>query len=82
MEKIPIKNIPIDGLFLYKKRVWRSLGLDPAVRVVTAQRVLGNKEGLEVCMENADFTEHLMVEPYEGKVPANRYTHSCGMSHW
>jgi len=81
--KVEIITIPVDGLFLYRNKVWRSLGkLVETSHSVTAQRVLKNEHGTEVNMENADFTEHLLVEPYDGEVPTNRYTHGCSMSYY
>lgn len=81
--KIGIKDIPVDGLFLYRKKVWRSMGkLLEGSHSVTAQRVLKNEHGTEVNMENADFTEHLLVEPYDGEVPTNRYTHCYEKSYY
>lgn len=35
----------------------------------TAQRVVLNKEGIELNNENADFIDSLRVTPYFGKVP-------------
>lgn len=81
--KVEIKDISTDGLFLYRNKVWRSLGkLAKTSLSMTAQRVLKNIKGTEVCMENADFAEHLLVEPYEGEVPTNRYTYGCSMSEY
>lgn len=81
--KIEIKDIPVDGTFFYRKKVWRSLGkLRDESHSVTAQRVLLNEHGTEVNMENADFNEHLLVEPYDGEIPMNRYTHSCEPSYY
>lgn len=70
-QRIVISELDKHDLFLYKKQVWRSLGkLLPESHSVTAQRVAVNQHGCEVCLENADFTEHLLVEPYKGDVPS------------
>lgn len=83
IKKVAIKDIPVNGLFIRKKKVWRSLGkLNPTSHSVTAQRVLRNEDGTELCMENADFTEHLLVKPYEGEVPTSSNTHGYSMSYW
>lgn len=66
-QKAAIKDIPKYGLFRYRKQVWRSLGkLIETSHSVTAQKVFATKQGYEVCTENADFSEHFLVEPYEG----------------
>lgn len=83
IKKVAIKEIPVNGLFLHRKQVWRSLGkLNPQGHSVTAQRVLRNEHDTEICMENADFTEHLLVKPYEGEVPTSSKTHGHSMSYW
>lgn len=42
---------------------------------VTAQRVVLNKEGIELNNENTDFIDSLRVTPYFGKVPkTSEYT--------
>lgn len=66
-QKVAVKDIQKYGLFLYRKQVWRSLGkLSQTSHSVTAQKVFVAKEGYEVCTENADFSEHFLVEPYGG----------------
>lgn len=68
--KIEIKAIPEHGLFIYRKRVWRSMGkLMPESYSITAQRVVLNKDGIELNNENADFIDSLRVTPYFGEVP-------------
>lgn len=70
-QRIVITGLTKHDLFLYRKQVWRSLGkLRPESHSVTAQRVAVNQYGCEVCLQNADFTEHLLVEPYKGDVPS------------
>jgi len=69
-QRIVISEFPNDALFIYKKHVWRSLGkLRKESHSVTAQKVKMNKYGTEVVVDTADFSEHILVEPYDGKVP-------------
>lgn len=74
--KIEIKNLPEHGLFLHRNQVWRSMGkLIVTSHSITAQRVVLNKEGVELNNENADFIETLLVIPYLGKMPkTSEYT--------
>jgi hypothetical protein len=74
--KIEIKNLPEHGLFLHRNQVWRSMGkLIVTSHSITAQRVVLNKEGIELNNENADFIETLLVTPYLGEVPkTSEYT--------
>lgn len=68
--KIEIKNLPEHGLFLHRNQVWRSMGkLIPESHSITAQRVVLNKEDIELNNENADFIDTLLVTPYFGEVP-------------
>lgn len=68
--KIAISELTKYDLFLHKRQVWRTLGkLLPDSHSVTAQMVATVEDGTEVCLENADFTEHLLVEPYQGELP-------------
>lgn len=68
--KIEIKNLPEHGLFLHHNQVWRSMGkLIVTSHSITAQRVVLNKEDIELNNENADFIETLLVTPYLGEVP-------------
>lgn len=74
--KIEIKNLPEHGLFFHRNQVWRSMGkLIVTSHSITAQRVVLNKEGIELNNENADFIETLLVTPYLGEVPkTSEYT--------
>ena len=68
--KVEIKTIPEHGLFIYRKQVWRSMGkLIAESHSTTAQRVVLNKDGIELNNENADFIDNLRVTPYNGEVP-------------
>lgn len=70
-QRIVLSELSKHTLFLYRNQVWRVLGkLIPDSHSVTVQKVAINQHGAEVCLENADFTEHLLVEPYEGTPPA------------
>lgn len=70
-QRIVLSELSKHALFLYKNQVWRVLGkLVPDRHSVTAQRVAINQHGAEVCLKNADFTEHLLVEPYDGTPPS------------
>lgn len=81
-QRIVISELAKHDLFLYRKQVWRSLSkLRPESHSITAQRIAVNQHGCEVCLENADFNEHLLVEPYKGDVPkieqgVERYSYS------
>lgn len=69
-QRIMLSELPKDSLFLYRKQVWRSMGiLLKGSHSVTAQRVSVCEDGTEVVEENADFTKYLLVEPYDGKLP-------------
>lgn len=69
-QRIMLSELSKDSLFLYKKQVWRSLGiLIEGSHSVTAQRVSVCEDGTEVVEQNADFTKYLLVEPYDGKLP-------------
>lgn len=69
-QKIMLSELPKDSLFLYKKQIWRSMGiLLKGSHSVTAQRVSVCEDGTEVVEQNADFTKYLLVEPYDGKLP-------------
>lgn len=68
--KTEIKDIPVNGLFLHGNQVWRSLGRRRTNNsLVSAQRISVKEFGFEVVEENADFFEHLKVEPYHGRLP-------------
>lgn len=69
-QRVALSELAKDSLFLYKKQVWRSLGiLIEEHHSVTAQRVSVSEDGTEVVEQNADFTKYLLVEPYDGKLP-------------
>lgn len=69
-QRIMLSELPKDSLFLYKRQVWRSMGiLIEGHHSVTAQRVSVSEDGTEVVEQNADFTKYLLVEPYDGKLP-------------
>lgn len=69
-QRIMLSELPKDSVFLYKKQIWRSMGiLLKGIHSVTAQRVSVCEDGTEVVEENADFTKYLLVEPYNGKLP-------------
>lgn len=77
-KRIMLSELAKDSLFLYKRQVWRSLGiLIEGQRSVTAQRVSVSEDGTEVVEQNADFTKYLLVEPYNGNLPKN----SKGIKH-
>lgn len=49
--------------------------LIPESHSTTAQRVVLNKDGIELNNENADFIDNLRVTPYFGEVPkVSEYT--------
>lgn len=68
--KVEVRTIPLYGLFIYRKQVWRSLGkLRAESHVTTAQKVHMNEYGTEMSTENADFIDDLKVTPYDGEPP-------------
>ena len=68
--KVEVKTIPLHGLFIYRKQVWRSLGkLRTESHSTSAQKVFMNEYGTEVYTANADFIDDLKVTPYEGELP-------------
>ena len=68
--KVEVKTIPLHGLFIYRKQVWRSLGkLRAESHSTTAQKVFLNEHNTEVSTENADFIDGFKVTPYEGELP-------------
>ena len=68
--KVEVKTIPLHGLFVHRKQVWRSLGKRRAESHSTsAQKVFINEFNTEVSTENADFIDGLKVTPYEGELP-------------
>ena len=69
-QRIMLSELAKDSLFLYKRQVWRSLGVQiEGHHSVTAQRVSICEDGTEVVEQNADFTKYLLVEPYNGNLP-------------
>ena len=68
--KVEVKTIPLYGLFIHRKQVWRSLGkLRAESHVTTAQKVYMNEYDTEISTENADFIDDLKVTPYDGEPP-------------
>lgn len=56
--KVEVKTIPLHGLFIHRKQVWRSLGkLRAESHSTTAQKVFMNEHDTEVSTENADFID-------------------------
>ena len=54
--KVEVRTIPLHGLFIHRKQVWRSLGkLRAESHSTTAQKVFMNEHNTEVSTENADF---------------------------
>lgn len=68
--KVEVKTIPLHGLFIHRKQVWRSLGkLRAESHSTSAQKVFMNEHNTEVYTENADFIDGLKVTPYNGELP-------------
>ena len=68
--KVEVRTIPLHGLFIHSKQVWRSLGkLRAESHSTTAQKVFMNEHDTEVSTENADFIDGLKVTPYDGELP-------------
>ena len=68
--KVEVRTIPLHGLFIHRKQVWRSLGkLRAESHSTTAQKVFVNEHDTEVSTENADFIDGLKVTPYDGELP-------------
>ena len=81
--KVEVKTIPLHGLFIYRKQVWRSLGKMRAERHSTsAQKVYMNENNTEVYTENADFIDGLKVTPYDGELPKISKYADCSMSYY
>lgn len=54
--KVEVRTIPLYGLFIHRKQVWRSLGkLRAESHSTTAQKVFMNEHNTEVSTENADY---------------------------
>ena len=68
--KVEVKTIPLHGLFIHSKQVWRSLDkLRAESHSTTVQKVFMNEHDTEVSTENADFIDGLKVTPYDGELP-------------
>ena len=81
--KVEVKTIPLHGLFIYRKQVWRSLGkLRAESHSTSAQKVFMNEHNTEVYTENADFIDGLKVIPYEGELPKTTKDTFNSMSHY
>lgn len=81
--KVEVKTIPLHGLFIHRKQVWRSLGkLRAESHSTTAQKVFMNEHNTEVSTENADFIDGLKVTPYDGELPKISKYADCSMSHY
>ena len=81
--KVEVRTIPLHGLFIHRKHIWRSLGkLRAESHCTTAQKVYMNEHNTEVCTENADFIDGLKVTPYNGELPKIfKYT-DCSQSYY
>lgn len=63
--KVEVKTIPLHGLFIHRKQVWRSLGkLRAESHSTSAQKVYMNEHNTEVYTENADFIDGLKDTDY------------------
>ena len=81
--KVEVKTIPLHGLFIHRKQIWRSLGkLRAESHVTSAQKVYMNEHGTEVYTENADFIDGLKVIPYDGELPKTSKDTFNSMSHY
>lgn len=81
--KVEVKTIPLHGLFIYRKQVWRSLGkLRAESHSTSAQKVYMNEYNTEVYTENADFIDGLKVTPYNGELPKISKYADCSQSHY
>lgn len=79
--KLPLLALDKYTLFLYRGEVWRSLGkLNPDSHMVTAQKVGVTEDGTELCLQNADFTESMLVEGYISAVPLCKNKHGHTLS--
>lgn len=81
--KVEVKTIPLHGLFVHRKQVWRSLGkLRAESHSTSAQKVYMNEYNTEVYTENADFIDGLKVTPYDGELPKISKYANCSMSYY
>lgn len=61
--KVEVRTIPLHGLFIHSKQVWRSLGkLRAESHSTTAQKVFMNEHDTEVSTENAASLWHDLKE--------------------
>lgn len=81
--KVEVKTIPLHGLFIHRKQVWRSLGkLRAESHSTTAQKVFMNEHDTEVSTENADFIDGLKVTPYDEELPKIPKYVDCSQSYY
>ena len=81
--KVEVKTIPLHGLFIHRKQVWRSLGkLRAESHSTSAQKVYMHEYNTEVYTENADFIDGLKVTPYYGELPKISKYADCSQSHY
>ena len=81
--KVEVRTIPLHGLFIHRKQVWRSLGkLRAEIHSTTAQKVFMNEHDIEVSTENADFIDGLKVTPYDGELPKISKYADCSKSYY
>lgn len=81
--KVEVKTIPLHGLFIHRKQVWRSLGkLRAESHSTSPQKVYMNEYNTEVYTDNADFIDGLKVTPYNGELPKISKYADCSMSHY
>lgn len=64
MGNIRIKQVCVGGLFVYRNRVWRSLGaLNRGSRIITAECIKTIGDLSHDVLESTDFADDMMVEP-------------------
>mgnify|MGYP007072528475 CR=1 FL=1 len=81
--KVEVRTIPLHGLFIHRKQVWRSLGkLRAESHSTSAQKVYMNDHNTEVYTENADFIDGLKVTPYYGELTKTSKDTFNSMSHY
>lgn len=81
--KVEIKSIPLYGLFICDKHVWRSLGnIRKESFVISAQKVYMNEYDTEVYTDNGDFIEDFKVIPYYGELPKIPKNTFCSPSYY
>jgi len=63
--KVEVRTIPLHGLFIHSKQVWRSLGkLRAESHSTTAQKVFMNEHDTEVSTEKGLFLIEYKTAPY------------------